>query len=68
MSDIFLLAGKVGPIAQEASVIPAVEKETRHSSNLPMTPCSPAEPPWLSLAKKKAKAWSGGMALEAECL
>jgi len=58
MSDIFLLAGKVGPIAQEASVIPAVEKETRHSSNLPMAPCSPAEPPWLSLAKKKAKAWS----------
>ncbi|NXH15059.1 K1210 protein, partial [Bucco capensis] len=49
---------KVGPIAQEASVIPAVEKEARHSSNLPMTPCSPAEPPWLSLAKKKAKAWS----------
>ncbi|XP_030353978.1 acrosomal protein KIAA1210 homolog isoform X2 [Strigops habroptila] len=51
-------AGKVGPIAQEASVIPAVEKETRHSSSLPMTPCSPAEPLWLSLAKKKAKAWS----------
>ncbi|KAM6253375.1 acrosomal protein KIAA1210 homolog isoform 2-T4 [Porphyrio hochstetteri] len=51
-------AGKVGPVAQEASVIPAVEKEARHSSNLPMTPCSPAEPPWLSLAKKKAKAWS----------
>ncbi|NXW27405.1 K1210 protein, partial [Phaetusa simplex] len=58
LMDIFLLAGKVGPITQEASVIPAVEKETRHSSNLPMTPCSPAEPPWLSLAKKKAKAWS----------
>ncbi|NWI93126.1 K1210 protein, partial [Pitta sordida] len=49
---------KVGPVSQEASVIPAVEKEARHSSNLPMTPCSPAEPPWLSLAKKKAKAWS----------
>ncbi|NXC85487.1 K1210 protein, partial [Cercotrichas coryphoeus] len=49
---------KVGPISQEASVVPAVEKEARHSSNLPMTPCSPAEPPWLSLAKKKAKAWS----------
>ncbi|NXI34528.1 K1210 protein, partial [Galbula dea] len=49
---------KVGPIAQEASVIPAVEKEARHSSKLPMTPCSSAEPPWLSLAKKKAKAWS----------
>ncbi|NXL90022.1 K1210 protein, partial [Alectura lathami] len=56
--QVKLLGGKVGPIAQEASVIPAVEKETRHSSNLPMTPCSPAEPPWLSLAKKKAKAWS----------
>lgn len=56
--DILLLAGKVGPIAQEASVIPVVEKEARHSSNLPMTPCSSAEPPWLSLAKKKAKAWS----------
>ncbi|NWU07227.1 K1210 protein, partial [Cephalopterus ornatus] len=49
---------KVEPISQEASVIPAVEKEARHPSNLPMTPCSPAEPPWLSLAKKKAKAWS----------
>ncbi|NXO42421.1 K1210 protein, partial [Locustella ochotensis] len=55
---IFSWAGKVGPISQEASVVPAVEKEARHSSNLPMTPCSPAEPPWLSLAKKKAKAWS----------
>ncbi|NXL97632.1 K1210 protein, partial [Tyrannus savana] len=55
---IFLLAGKVEPLSQEASVIPAAEKEARHSSNLPMTPCSPAEPPWLSLAKKKAKAWS----------
>ncbi|KAM6322908.1 acrosomal protein KIAA1210 homolog [Podargus strigoides] len=57
-SSMSAAAGKVGPIAQEASVIPAVEKEARHSSNLPMTPCSPAEPPWLSLAKKKAKAWS----------
>ncbi|NWW28366.1 K1210 protein, partial [Falcunculus frontatus] len=55
---IFSLAGKAGSVSQEASVIPAVEKEARHSSNLPMTPCSPAEPPWLSLAKKKAKAWS----------
>ncbi|NWH48862.1 K1210 protein, partial [Fregata magnificens] len=56
--QVILHGCKVGPIAQEASVIPAVEKEARHSSNLPMTPCSPAEPPWLSLAKKKAKAWS----------
>ncbi|NWZ79941.1 K1210 protein, partial [Poecile atricapillus] len=55
---IFSWAGKVGPISQEASVVPAVEKEARHSSKLPVTPCSPAEPPWLSLAKKKAKAWS----------
>ncbi|NXI52426.1 K1210 protein, partial [Chloroceryle aenea] len=55
---VMLHGCKVGPIAQEASVIPAVEKEARHSSNLPMTPCGPAEPPWLSLAKKKAKAWS----------
>ncbi|NXN56523.1 K1210 protein, partial [Rynchops niger] len=56
--QVMLHGCKVGPITQEASVIPAVEKETRHSSNLPMTPCSPTEPPWLSLAKKKAKAWS----------
>ncbi|NXA90012.1 K1210 protein, partial [Melanocharis versteri] len=55
---IFSWAGKVGLVSQEASVVPAVEKEARHSSHLPMTPCSPAEPPWLSLAKKKAKAWS----------
>ncbi|NWY29197.1 K1210 protein, partial [Pheucticus melanocephalus] len=55
---VFSWAGKVGPRSQEASVVPAVGKEARHSSNLPMTPCSPAEPPWLSLAKKKAKAWS----------
>uniref|UniRef100_A0A803XUC5 KIAA1210 n=1 Tax=Meleagris gallopavo TaxID=9103 RepID=A0A803XUC5_MELGA len=57
-TSVCAAAGKVGPVAQEASVIPAAEKEARHSSNLPMTPCSPAEPPWLSLAKKKAKAWS----------
>ncbi|KAJ7401288.1 hypothetical protein BTVI_97408 [Pitangus sulphuratus] len=56
--NIIFMGGKVEPLSQEASVIPAVEKEARHSSNLPMTPCSPAEPPWLSLAKKKAKAWS----------
>ncbi|NXD30249.1 K1210 protein, partial [Spelaeornis formosus] len=55
---IFLWTGKIGPFSQEASVVPTVEKEARHSSNLPVTPCSPAEPPWLSLAKKKAKAWS----------
>ncbi|XP_060105358.1 acrosomal protein KIAA1210 homolog isoform X2 [Heteronotia binoei] len=35
-----------------------VEKEIKTSLSLPMSICSPAEPPWLSLAKKKAKAWS----------
>ncbi|NXS31021.1 K1210 protein, partial [Pomatostomus ruficeps] len=55
---VMLHGCKVGAISQEASVVPAVEKEARHSSHLPATPCSPAEPPWLSLAKKKAKAWS----------
>ncbi|NXI87578.1 K1210 protein, partial [Rhipidura dahli] len=56
--QVMLHECKAGPVSQEASVVPAVEKAARHSSNLPMTPCSPAEPPWLSLAKKKAKAWS----------
>ncbi|NXB19766.1 K1210 protein, partial [Rhagologus leucostigma] len=56
--QVMLHGYKAGPVSQESPVVPAVEKETRHSSNLPMTPCSPAEPPWLSLAKKKAKAWS----------
>ncbi|NWU25754.1 K1210 protein, partial [Dyaphorophyia castanea] len=56
--QVMLHGCKAGPISQEAPVVPAVEKEARHSSNLPMTACSPAEPPWLSLAKQKAKAWS----------
>ncbi|XP_038273305.1 acrosomal protein KIAA1210 homolog isoform X3 [Dermochelys coriacea] len=47
----------LGPMAQEASVVPTTEKETRQSCDLPMTPCNSVEPPWLSLAKKKAKAW-----------
>ncbi|XP_062440877.1 acrosomal protein KIAA1210 homolog isoform X2 [Rhea pennata] len=57
-TSVSTAAGQVGAVAQEASMIPAIEKETRHSSNLPITSCNPAEPPWLSLAKKKAKAWS----------
>uniref|UniRef100_A0A8C8R7G4 DUF4592 domain-containing protein n=1 Tax=Pelusios castaneus TaxID=367368 RepID=A0A8C8R7G4_9SAUR len=48
----------LGSLAQETSVVPAAEKEPRQPRNLPMTPCSSVEPPWLSLAKKKAKAWS----------
>ncbi|KAL8180871.1 UNVERIFIED_CONTAM: hypothetical protein K2H54_038266 [Gekko kuhli] len=42
-------------VPQEAT---CMEKEMRTSPSLPMSICSPAEPPWLSLAKKKAKAWS----------
>ncbi|XP_048370442.1 acrosomal protein KIAA1210 homolog isoform X2 [Sphaerodactylus townsendi] len=34
------------------------EKDIKTSLSLPVSTCSPAEPPWLSLAKKKAKAWS----------
>ncbi|KFP45785.1 Uncharacterized protein KIAA1210, partial [Chlamydotis macqueenii] len=40
--QLMLHGCKFGPVAQEASVISAVEKEARQSSNLPMTPCSPA--------------------------
>ncbi|XP_013931579.1 PREDICTED: uncharacterized protein KIAA1210-like isoform X2 [Thamnophis sirtalis] len=35
-----------------------VEKDTRLPPILPGASCSSTEPPWLSLAKKKAKAWS----------
>uniref|UniRef100_A0A8C5WXY8 DUF4592 domain-containing protein n=1 Tax=Laticauda laticaudata TaxID=8630 RepID=A0A8C5WXY8_LATLA len=37
---------------------PRVEKDTRLPPILPAASCSSTEPPWLSLAKKKAKAWS----------
>ncbi|XP_026558667.1 acrosomal protein KIAA1210 homolog [Pseudonaja textilis] len=37
---------------------PRVEKDTRLPPILPVASCSSTEPPWLSLAKKKAKAWS----------
>ncbi|NXP91343.1 K1210 protein, partial [Passerina amoena] len=56
--QVMLHGCKVGPMSQEAPVVAAVGKEARLCPKLPMTPCSPAEPPWLSLAKKKAKAWS----------
>ncbi|XP_028923326.1 acrosomal protein KIAA1210 homolog isoform X3 [Ornithorhynchus anatinus] len=49
----------VEPGAQEiSSQASATEKEIRQSSALPVLPHGPMEPPWLSLAKKKAKAWS----------
>ncbi|XP_077164787.1 acrosomal protein KIAA1210 homolog isoform X2 [Paroedura picta] len=42
-------------VSQDATFM---EKEIRTSSSLPTSLCNPAEPPWLFLAKKKAKAWS----------
>ncbi|XP_038603639.1 acrosomal protein KIAA1210-like [Tachyglossus aculeatus] len=49
----------VEPGVQEiSSQASAIEKEMRQSSALPVLPRGPMEPPWLSLAKKKAKAWS----------
>ncbi|XP_066571059.1 CRACD-like protein isoform X2 [Amia ocellicauda] len=45
--------------SQEISKAPAVEKEgKRPLAHIPTAPLSQEEPPWLALAKKKAKAWS----------
>ncbi|XP_054851731.1 acrosomal protein KIAA1210 homolog isoform X2 [Eublepharis macularius] len=46
------------PIRMVPQETACVEKEKRALPSLPISTCSPAEPPWLSLAKKKAKAWS----------
>ncbi|KAJ8396494.1 hypothetical protein AAFF_G00018000 [Aldrovandia affinis] len=47
------------PCLRENSRPAAVEKEGRRAlSHLPPSPLSRDEPPWLALAKKKAKAWS----------
>ncbi len=35
-----------------------VEKESKRSANPSTAPLAQDEPPWLALAKKKAKAWS----------
>ncbi|KAF6090708.1 KIAA1210 [Phyllostomus discolor] len=43
---------------QKIFQVPAMRKETRHSSAHPATFQEPAEPVWFSMAKKKAKAWS----------
>ncbi|XP_042335943.1 acrosomal protein KIAA1210 homolog isoform X2 [Sceloporus undulatus] len=51
-------ATKVRPIRAASQEVHHVEKEVRTLPSLPLSSCSPAEPPWLSLAKKKAKAWS----------
>ncbi|XP_053130334.1 acrosomal protein KIAA1210 homolog isoform X3 [Hemicordylus capensis] len=46
------------PVRTSPQEAPRVGKETRPPPSLSISSCSPAEPPWLSLAKKKAKAWS----------
>nr|XP_056714972.1 acrosomal protein KIAA1210 homolog [Euleptes europaea] len=46
------------PVRRVPQESTCAEKEMRTSLSLPMSMCSPAEPPWLFLAKKKAKAWS----------
>ncbi|KAH0630855.1 hypothetical protein JD844_004162 [Phrynosoma platyrhinos] len=51
-------ATKVKPIRASSQEVHQVEKEVMTLPSLPLSSCSPAEPPWLSLAKKKAKAWS----------
>ncbi|XP_058052684.1 acrosomal protein KIAA1210 homolog [Ahaetulla prasina] len=67
--NVHLLESKVplksGPLAAKEGhprflpqESPRVEKETRLPPILPVASCSATEPPWLSLAKKKAKAWS----------
>ncbi|XP_030065702.1 acrosomal protein KIAA1210 homolog [Microcaecilia unicolor] len=40
------------------NLAPVTENDGRLSSSLPVTQNSSAEPPWMSLAKKKHKAWS----------
>ncbi|XP_007432096.1 acrosomal protein KIAA1210 homolog [Python bivittatus] len=52
------LAAKDGAVRIPPQEGPRVEKDPRSAPILPVASCSPTEPPWLSLAKKKAKAWS----------
>ncbi|KAM3827250.1 acrosomal protein KIAA1210 homolog isoform 2-T2 [Vipera latastei] len=66
--NVCLLENKVGlksaPVAAKgfARILtqegPQLEKDTRLPPILPVASCSSTKPPWLSLAKKKAKAWS----------
>ncbi|XP_029463458.1 acrosomal protein KIAA1210 homolog isoform X2 [Rhinatrema bivittatum] len=51
-------AATVGQGSPEVNPAPVNEREERQSSSLPVTQNSSAEPPWMSLAKKKHKAWS----------
>ncbi|XP_078544805.1 acrosomal protein KIAA1210 homolog isoform X2 [Lissotriton helveticus] len=56
--DVSPTAASVGPAPPATSPAPAVEKGTRQHPGHQATLQSSAEPPWLSLAKKKSKAWS----------
>ncbi|XP_022374220.1 acrosomal protein KIAA1210 homolog [Enhydra lutris kenyoni] len=52
---------KAGFKDQKIAQMPAMAKETRHSSTLPaavQAPAEPEEPVWFFLAKEKAKAWT----------
>nr|XP_008122479.1 PREDICTED: LOW QUALITY PROTEIN: uncharacterized protein KIAA1211-like [Anolis carolinensis] len=52
-------APKAKPIRASSREAHPTEKEPRPLPSLPLSSCgSPSEPPWLSLAKQKAKAWS----------
>ncbi|XP_061454840.1 acrosomal protein KIAA1210 homolog isoform X2 [Rhineura floridana] len=51
-------ATKATPLRTATQETMQLDKEMRSSPSLPKSLCSSAEPPWLSLAKKKAKAWS----------
>lgn len=56
--DVSSTAAAVGPAPPATTPAPAVEKGSRQHPGHQATLQSSAEPPWLSLAKKKAKAWS----------
>ncbi|KAJ7310469.1 hypothetical protein JRQ81_007389 [Phrynocephalus forsythii] len=53
------ISAATAPLVRTATQEGALlEKEMKSFPSLPLSSCGPAEPPWLSLAKKKAKAWS----------
>ncbi|XP_062998108.1 acrosomal protein KIAA1210 homolog [Elgaria multicarinata webbii] len=50
---------KAVPVWAPMQETPPAEAGPQRTLSLPLSSCSgPAEPPWLSLAKKKSKAWS----------
>ncbi|XP_078236712.1 acrosomal protein KIAA1210 homolog isoform X3 [Pogona vitticeps] len=58
LPKITVSATKAPLVRTAAQEAPLLEKEMRSLPSLSLSSCSPTEPPWLSLAKKKAKAWS----------